>query len=311
MSPHARPLDTLATVTVVALSLSWGLNQVAIKAALPDIPPLVQGVIRSSGALLMLFAWSWARGVRLFSRDGSLLPGLAAGLLFGVEFVMVYRGLPLTTASRATIFLYTAPLFVALIGSRVLPGERLGPSQWLGLGLAFAGVVVAFGAPQMLAAGAAGAAAVASATAPASSTLVGDALLLVAGVGWAATTLVIKGTRLVHAAPEKTLGYQLAVSIPVLAVAAMVFGESLTAAPGAGAVGWLAYQTVWVVGITYGLWFALVKHYSASRLSAFTFLTPLFGVAAGHVVLGEAIDWPFAVAAALVVAGLVLVNRPR
>ncbi|MTW17053.1 EamA family transporter [Rhodoplanes serenus] len=299
MSPHARPLDTLATVTVVALSLSWGLNQVAIKAALPDIPPLVQGVIRSSGALLMLFAWSWARGVRLFSRDGSLLPGLAAGLLFGVEFVMVYRGLPLTTASRATIFLYTAPLFVALIGSRVLPGERLGPSQWLGLGLAFAGVVVAFGAPQ------------ASATTPAGSTLVGDALLLIAGVGWAATTLVIKGTRLVHAAPEKTLGYQLAVSIPVLAVAAMVFGESLTAAPRPGAIGWLAYQTVWVVGITYGLWFALVKHYSASRLSAFTFLTPLFGVAAGHVVLGEAIDWPFAVAAALVVAGLVLVNRPR
>ncbi|CAL8975011.1 hypothetical protein RHODGE_RHODGE_04064 [Rhodoplanes serenus] len=299
MSPHARPLDTLATVTVVALSLSWGLNQVAIKAALPDIPPLVQGVIRSSGALLMLFAWSWARGVRLFSRDGSLLPGLAAGLLFGVEFVMVYRGLPLTTASRATIFLYTAPLFVALIGSRVLPGERLGPSQWLGLGLAFAGVVVAFGAPQ------------ASATTPAGSTLAGDALLLVAGVGWAATTLVIKGTRLVYAAPEKTLGYQLAVSIPVLAVAAMVFGESLTAAPRPGAIGWLAYQTVWVVGITYGLWFALVKHYSASRLSAFTFLTPLFGVAAGHVVLGEAIDWPFAVAAALVVAGLVLVNRPR
>jgi drug/metabolite transporter (DMT)-like permease len=305
MSPHARPLDTLATVTVVALSLSWGLNQVAIKAALPDIPPLVQGVIRSFGALLMLFAWSWARGVRLFSRDGSLLPGLAAGLLFGVEFVMVYRGLPLTTASRATIFLYTAPLFVALIGSRVLPGERLGPSQWLGLGLAFAGVVVAFGAPQMLAsppadgAGATG------------STLAGDALLLVAGVGWAATTLVIKGTRLVHAAPEKTLGYQLAVSIPVLAVAAVVFGESLATAPRAEAVGWLAYQTVWVVGITYGLWFALVKHYSASRLSAFTFLTPLFGVAAGHVVLGEAIDWPFAVAAALVVAGLVLVNRPR
>ena len=77
------------------------------------------------------------------------------------------------------------------------------------------------------------------------------------------------------------------------------------------ALGWLAYQTVWVVGVTFGIWFALVKHYSASRLSAFTFLTPLFGIVAAHVMLGDPIDWPFALAAALVVAGLVLVNRPR
>lgn len=305
MTPHARPLDALATATIIALSLSWGLNQVAIKAALPDIPPLVQGVIRSSGALAMLLAWAWARDVRLFSRDGSLLPGLAAGTLFGVEFIMVYRGLPLTTASRGTIFLYTAPLWVALGGSWLLPGERLGRLQWLGLALAFFGVVVAIGSPQLVGAGAGP---VGSGGAP---TLLGDALLLVSGAGWAATTLVIKGTRLVQVAPEKTLGYQLVVSIPILAVAALVFGESLPGLPRPAAVGWLAYQTVWVVGITYGLWFALVKHYSASRLSAFTFLTPLFGVLAGHVVLGDAIDWPFAAAAGLVVAGLVLVNRPR
>lgn len=306
MTPHARPLDALATVTIIALSLSWGLNQVAIKAALPDIPPLVQGVIRSSGALLMLLAWAWARRVRLFSRDGSLLPGLAAGTLFGVEFIMVYRGLPLTTASRGTIFLYTAPLWVALGGSWLLPGERLGRLQWFGLALAFFGVVVAIGSPQLVGAGAGG-----PGGAPAAGTLLGDALLLASGAGWAATTLVIKGTRLVQVAPEKTLGYQLVVSIPILAVAALVFGESLAGTPRPAAAGWLAYQTIWVVGITYGLWFALVKHYSASRLSAFTFLTPLFGVLAGHVVLGDAIDWPFAAAAGLVVAGLVLVNRPR
>ncbi|MDC7787467.1 drug/metabolite transporter (DMT)-like permease [Rhodoplanes tepidamans] len=309
----ARPLDALATATIVALSLSWGLNQVAIKAAVPDIPPLVQGVIRSSGALLMLLAWAWARRVRLFSRDGSLLPGLVAGILFGCEFIMIYRGLMMTTASRGTIFLYTAPLFVALGGSFLLPGERLGRLQWFGLVTAFAGVVVAIGAPQLLAAPPAGAGAAGAGAPPGSleSTLAGDALLLVSAVFWASTTLVVKGTRLVHAAPEKTLGYQLACSIPILGLAALWFGESLPGVPRAAAVSWLAYQTIWVVGITYGLWFALVKHYSASRLSAFTFLTPLFGVVAGHVVLGDAIDWPFAVAAALVVAGLVLVNRPR
>ena len=61
----------------------------------------------------------------------------------------------------------------------------------------------------------------------------------------------------------------------------------MTAMPSAVALGSLAYQTVWVVSITFALWFALIVRYSASRLSAFTFLTPLFGVAAGHLVLGE------------------------
>jgi drug/metabolite transporter (DMT)-like permease len=71
----------------------------------------------------------------------------------------------------------------------------------------------------------------------------------------------------------------------------------------------MLYQTVWVVSITYVIWFFLVSHYSANRLSAFTFLTPLFGVAAGHFVLGEPMTPAFAAAVALVAGGLVLVNR--
>jgi len=55
----------------------------------------------------------------------------------------------------------------------------------------------------------------------------------------------------------------------------------------------------------------LVVRCSAARLSVFTFLTPLFGVAAGHLVLGEPLTPAFAVAVALVAAGLLLVNRPR
>ena len=81
--------------------------------------------------------------------------------------------------------------------------------------------------------------------------------------------------------------------------------------PSALALGALAYQTVWVVSVTYVVWFALVVRYSATRLSAFTFLTPLFGVAAGHLVLNEPLTPPFALAVALVALGLVLVNRPR
>ena len=90
-----------------------------------------------------------------------------------------------------------------------------------------------------------------------------------------------------------------------------MFGERITQAPSALALGALAYQTVWVVSLTFVVWYALVRRYSANRLSAFTFLTPLFGVAAGHLVLGEPLTPAFAAAVAMVAGGLVLVNRAR
>ena len=144
----ARPLDPLAATVVVALCLSWGLNQVAIKLTLPDIPPLIQATVRSLGALAVVVAWCAARRVPLLKRDGTLVPGVIAGILFGVEFLLLYPGLNLSTASRASIFIYTAPFFVALGGAFFLPGERLGPWQWLGLALSFTGTAVAIGVPQ-------------------------------------------------------------------------------------------------------------------------------------------------------------------
>jgi drug/metabolite transporter (DMT)-like permease len=256
----------------------------------------MQATVRSIGALALVGAWSAARRTPLCKRDGTLGPGLAAGALFGLEFLLIYRGLQLSLASRASIFIYTAPFFVALGGSLFLPGERLGPWQWVGLALSFTGTAVAIGVPQ---------------AAVDARMLTGDAMFVFAGAAWAATTLVIKGSRLRLVAPEKTLAYQLLVSAPILALGAWAFGEEIVASPRPAALGWLAYQTVWVVGITFGVWFALVKHYSASRLSAFTFLTPIFGIVAAHFMLGDPLDWPFALAAALVVAGLFLVNRPR
>ena len=105
--------------------------------------------------------------------------------------------------------------------------------------------------------------------------------------------------------------YQLIVSAPMLAFGAHVFGERVVEPPSVIAIGSLLYQTFWIASFTFLAWFALIQRYSASRLSVFTFLTPLFGVAAGHVVLGDPVTPAFALAVGLVVAGLVLVNRPR
>jgi drug/metabolite transporter (DMT)-like permease len=289
-----RPLSPGAVALMLMLCLSWGFNQIAVKLALPDIPPMLQAMIRSTGALPVLLLIARARGVKMFASDGTLGAGLFAGLLFGLEFVLIFRGLLLTSASRAVVFLYTAPFFVAL-GSYQFLGERLRASQWAGLGLSFAGVALAIGVPQ------------ADVDA---NVLWGDLMVVGGGALWAATTLVAKGTALRHAAPEKALGYQVALSIPILGLAAWVSGETLTRVPGPLALSLMAYQAVWVVGLTFLLWFGLVKTYSASKLSAFTFITPLFGVVASYVIMHDTLSLAFGAAALLVIAGLYLVNRP-
>ena len=295
VNPSAgRSLSPGAVAWMLMLCLSWGFNQIAVKLALPDIPPMLQATIRSAGALPVLLLIARLRGVRLFERDGTLGAGLFAGLLFGLEFVLVFRGLKLTSASRAVVFLYTAPFFVAL-GSYQFLGERLRASQWGGLGLSFAGVALAIGVPQANVD---------------TNVLLGDLLVVGGGALWAATTLVVKTTSLLRAPPEKALGYQVAVSVPILGVAAWIGGETLTRVPGPLALSLMAYQAIWVVGLTFLIWFALVKTYSASKLSAFSFITPLFGVVASYVIMNDTLTPIFGVAALLVMAGLYLVNRP-
>jgi drug/metabolite transporter (DMT)-like permease len=289
-----RPLSPGAVAWMLMLCLSWGFNQIAVKLTLPDVPPMLQAMIRSAGALPVLLLIARMRGVRMFERDGTLGAGLFAGLLFGLEFVLLFHGLKLTSASRAVVFLYTAPFFVAL-GSYQFLGERLRASQWSGLGLSFAGVALAIGVPQ------------ADVDA---KVLLGDLLAVGGGAMWAATTLVVKATPLLRAPPEKALGYQVAVSIPILGFAAWIWGETLTRVPGPLALSLMAYQAIWVVGLTFLIWFALVRTYSASKLSAFTFITPLFGVVASYFIMHDTLTPIFGVAAGLVMAGLYLVNRP-
>ncbi len=283
-----------AIALMLMLCLSWGFNQIAVKLVLPDVPPMLQALARSAGALPVLLIVGFFRGVKFFERDGTLWAGVCNGVIFGIEFVLIYQGLLLTSASRAVVFLYTAPFFVAL-GSLVFLGERLRPAQWAGLGLSFAGVALAIGVPQANVD---------------SSVLFGDLLIVAGGALWAATTVIVKATPLIRAPAEKGIGYQIAVSIPIFIFAAWFRDEKLTHVPSALSLSLLAYQAFWVVGLTFTLWFALVKTYSASTLSAFTFITPLFGVIASYFIMHDTLTLAFGAAALLVIAGLYLVNKP-
>ncbi|MBC7580217.1 MAG: DMT family transporter [Tardiphaga sp.] len=289
-----RPLTLGAIVLMVMLCVSWGFNQIAIKIVLQEIPPYLQAMLRSSGALVVILCIAAIRGTRLFERDGTLWPGLICGVLFGVEFLLIFYGLQFTSASRAAVFLYTAPFFVA-IGSYQFLGERLRLLQWIGLAVSFAGVAFAIGVPQ---------------PDVDAAVLTGDLMIVVGAILWAMTTLTVKGTTLIRCPPEKALGYQVAMSIPILGTAALFAGETIPRLPGTLTLALMAWQAIWVVGMTFMIWFSLVKVYSASKLSAFTFLTPLVGVAGGYFILHDPLTPTFGVAAVLVIVGLYLVNKP-
>ena len=199
------------------LCMTWGFNQVATKLAMADVPPLIQCTIRSILATLIVAGWARLRGVPLTLRDGTLIPGLICGALFGLEFLLIYRGLLFTTASRAVLFIYLAPFFVVIGARWLLPSDRFGLMQWAGLLLSFLGMVIAFGLPT-----------------PAADPrqLVGDIMMVAAAAAWAATTLLIKASSLNRISSERTLLYQLVVSIPILGLGALAFGERMTASAG-------------------------------------------------------------------------------
>jgi drug/metabolite transporter (DMT)-like permease len=288
-------LDLTAVVILVVLCASWALQQVAIKVANDGVSPILQSGIRSVGATVLLSIWMAVRRKPMLERDGTLWWGIAAGLLFAGEFLLIYWGLEFTHASRAVIFLYTSPFVVALGAQLFIPGERLRIIQVVGLCCAFGGIAVAFRE---------------SLSFPTHRMLIGDVMLVGAAVLWGATTVLVKASPLARIEPGKTLLYQLAVSAVVLPVGSLAMNEPGIILMTPLIAGCLVYQTVWVAFITYLAWFWLVRRYPASRLASFTFLTPLFGVVAGGVLLNEPITSMLLLSLVLVGTGIYLVNRP-
>ena len=289
---NAKP-DGLAIFLLILVCASWGLQNVTIKVAAAEVPLVLQSAIRSFGATLLVLVWTQVRGQSVFKADGTLLWGLAAGLLFAGQFLMVYWGLTYTNASRAVIFLYVSPFIVAIGSHFVLKGDALNRQKTFGLLCAFAGILAAFSD---------------SLVCPSQGMILGDMMLVVGALFWGATTVLIKASPLAKIPSSKTLLYQLGVSAPVLFLGSVLLGEPVMKPMSHVTIAALIYQIFWVGCVSYLVWFWLVQQYSAPKLTSFHFLTPLFGVIAGVTLLDEPLTPMFAVAAGLVAIGIYFVN---
>ena len=285
-------LDARAVVVLTLLCLIWGLNAVAMKYATEGIAPIFCAGLRSVMATICLIIWMAGRGIALFV--GHLKDGVFIGLLFGAEFGLLYLAIRYTTASSAWILLYTSPFFHALGAHFFLTGDRLSMGKAAGMMLSFAGILILLSQHLGL---------------PSVNQFAGDMLALAAAVLWALTTVVIKRRLVAAVSPYHTLFYQTLFSIPILFLFSFMFRETAVQHVDGLILISLAYQGILVAFISYLVWFFLVHSYPVSRLSAFTFLTPLFATLAGVWLLGESLTLRLILSLTMVSIGIYIVNR--
>ena len=193
------------------------------------------------------------------------------------------------------VFLYSAPIFVALILHFKIQSERLTPVQWGGIFIAFSGIVFAFlwrdshGSNTQI------------------NLIIGDALALCAALSWAATTVLIRTTSLARAPATQTLLYQLLVCFILVLAAAFVTGQT-TFTFTTLVLSNLAFQSVVVSFGSFLLWFWLLRRYSSSQIGVFTFMTPLFGVLFSVWLLDEPLEEGFVFGAMMVMTGIFLMS---
>ncbi|MGD9863239.1 MAG: DMT family transporter [Pseudodonghicola sp.] len=286
-----RAIDMFGAAALTGFALLLGFNQVVIKLTGDGFAPVLQAGLRSALAALVVLIWIRARGISLSMPPAALAWGVISGLIFGFEFLALYLALDLTTVARASVIFYSMPVWLGLAAHLWLPGERLSRARGLGMGLAMAGVALAM-----------------ADRSTAGASLAGDLLALLASLGWAAVVLLLRMTPLTRVASPVQLLFQVAVSAPLLLVLAPLF-DTLPRAPQPLHYAGLAFQAVCVVSLGYLIWFHLMTLYRTASVASFSFLSPVFAVLLGWLILGEQIGPAVWAALALVAAGLVLINR--
>lgn len=295
MARRAR-MDAAGAGALVALSVLFGFNQVTIKIVNSGFNPVLAAGLRSVLALVCVLVWMRWRGLALRPVAGTARLGAVLGVVFAAEFLCIYLSLDFTTVTRATVILYSMPVWLALAAHWLVPGERITPLKALGLVLAFGGMAGAMLDEGSLPAG--------------QSTLPGDLLALGGAVGWASVALVARQAGVRGMGPEQQLVWMVAVSAVLLVAVSPLFGPALRVVSGLAVAG-LVFQGAVVVAVGFLAWFWLLATYPPSGVASFSFLSPVLALFLGWALLAEPISAGLLVAGGLVVAGLVLINWPR
>ena len=287
-------MDLFGAMALIAFALHLGFNQVVVSVTNGGFQPVFQAGVRSAGAVLVLALWMYLRGVSFQVPRRAMLGGIASGLFFALEFMCLFSALDVTTVSRASVIFYTMPVWLALIAHFSFPGETLTRMKALGLFMAVAGVAIALSDRNSGAA-----------------SWTGDLLALTSALCWAGIVVCVRITPLSEVPPAQQLMFQVMISAPILLILSPLFGPLLREVEFIHIAG-LAFQIVAVASLGFLVWFWLMSIYPASSVASFSFLSPVFSVLMGWLLLSEDVAPSVWIALALVASGIYLINRkPR
>ncbi len=291
--PRKDRIDAAGATGLIAFALLLAINQVSIKFVNAGLQPVFFAGLRSVIAVFCIYAWMRWRGRPLRFAKGSIGAGLLIGTIFAAEFLFLFLALDLTTVVRTSIIFYSMPVWLALMAHLGLPGERITRNKAIGLALAFTGTAWAIAD---------------RGSARGEASLVGDLCALAAAISWAATAFMARGTAMVRERPEMQLFWMVLVSGPLLLLVSPLFGPLIRDLQPIHVAG-LLFQAVVVVSAGFIFWLWLLSIYPPASVASFSFLTPIFGVTLGWLLLNEPIGPGIIGAVALVAVGLILVNR--
>jgi drug/metabolite transporter (DMT)-like permease len=280
-------------VTVVVLTLVWGVNWPVMKLGVTGYPPLTFRAISMWLGLpvLALTLLALRLPFRIPRRDWRELLWLAATNMFvwHVAIILAVRNL---SSGRAAILGYTMPIFSAVFGALFF-GTPLPRRAWAGVAAAALGVLLLLWNELTHLAGRPG----------------GVALALLAAAVWAIGTQNLRRTKLQVPALTITFWMTLLTAI-LMGVLATVFESSQWTLPQGGAAGAILYNAVLIFGFAQGAWFYLARGLPPIASTLSVMMIPVLGVFSGAVWLHEAVHWQDWTAVVLMMVAIASVLWP-
>tara|TARA_X000000368_G_scaffold7775_1_gene6024 strand:- start:753 stop:1646 length:894 start_codon:yes stop_codon:yes gene_type:complete len=294
MNKKAR-IDFFGACALILFSVLLAINHVVIKVVNTGLNPIFFAGARSVIAFFALIIWmKISRKPIVFNINLAFISCLA-GLVFSLEFLFLFLALDFTTVSRNSIIFYSMPVWLAILAHFFVPDERLNIMKIFGLICAFTGVTLSL---------------LINVTdfSFTNNILLGDFFAILAAFTWALLILLAKGTKFSQVSPEMQLIWMVMISGPVLILLSLIFGNPIRDFELIHFWG-LIFQSVIVVAGGFLFWLWLLSVYPASGVASFSFLTPIFTIFFGWLILDDALNIIFLMAAFMVVLGLIFINK--
>ena len=290
-----KSIDGVAASFLIVFSILLGLNQVCVKLVNVGMHPVFQVALRSTLAIIPILLYCYFTKKKIIISDGSFIPGVIAGILFAVEFIFLFTALDYSTVTRVSLIFYTMPVWLTLSAHFLIDNDKLSLKKIIGLALAVFGLILAIYEPS---------------GEYNEKQFFGDLYSLLASFCWAAIAIMLKTTRLNKSIPETQLLYQLIVSGIILLPISFLFNDFIRDM-NINLVFIFLFQVIIIMCLGFIGWLWVMSRYSASSTSSFAFLTPIFGVLFGWLIMDDNINLQIYLSLFLTCMGIYIINTKK